>query len=496
MNIIEALEDPRFFKPLFRDPRTWKAWRVFLRALFALPIRAGADLELFRKSTGLDSPPHVPARTAFAICGRRSGKSFISSLIAAYLAVFRDWRPYLAAGERGYIFIIATDLAQAAVIKRYISGIFAASPALRRMIALETKEELKLKNAVTIAVKTASFRAVRGYTVLAAVLEELAFWRSEESANPDREIIRALSPALATVPESLLIGISTPYSKLGVLYEAYKSNFGKADAGALVWLAPSTVMNPTIDPAEVERALKEDEAAARAEWLAEWRADLESFVSGEVLDAVIIPGRFELPKAARVRYQAAIDPSGGRRDAFGLAIAHRDDGTGRVVLDVLRGKYPPFRPEAVVKEYADLLKAYEVREVESDKYGGEWIVEAFSKHGIKVVPAEVTASEAYLELLPAFMSGTVELLDNKLLRGQLIGLERKVRPAGRDLVTHYAGGHDDIANAAALALLRAAKKAKAGYYIGFSQKDGTAIFGIDEGSGFDSPEAWQRKSKL
>ena len=37
----------------------------------------------------------------------------------------------------------------------------------------------------SIEVHTASFRTVRGYTVCAALLDEIAFWRSEESANPD-----------------------------------------------------------------------------------------------------------------------------------------------------------------------------------------------------------------------------------------------------------------------------------------------------------------------
>jgi hypothetical protein len=32
---------------------------------------------------------------------------------------------------------------------------------------------------------------IRGYTVVAAILDEVAFWRSGESANPDTEIIDA-----------------------------------------------------------------------------------------------------------------------------------------------------------------------------------------------------------------------------------------------------------------------------------------------------------------
>jgi hypothetical protein len=37
MNILEALHDPSLFRPHFRGP-SWTAWRVFLAALFALPV--------------------------------------------------------------------------------------------------------------------------------------------------------------------------------------------------------------------------------------------------------------------------------------------------------------------------------------------------------------------------------------------------------------------------------------------------------------------------
>src|SRR5262249_37446040 len=46
---------------------------------------------------------------------------------------------------------------------------------------------------------------------------------------------------------------------------------------------------------DLAEALARDEAAARAEWLAEWRRDVDAFVAREVLDACIVPKRQELP---------------------------------------------------------------------------------------------------------------------------------------------------------------------------------------------------------
>ena len=469
MDIIQAIESPLVFRPLFKDLGTWRAWLVYLTGLTGRPFKTEEDRSLWEGCTGLRSTLPKLARESFVICGRRSGKSFISAIVASYLAAFRDWRPYLSAGERGWIFVIATDKAQAGIIKAYISGIFHRVPTLKKMIQRETIEALELRCGVSIAVKTASFRSLRGYTVLCAILEEMAFYRSEDSANPDKEILAALRPALATIPQSLLIGISTPYSKAGVLFDMFRTYFGKP-GGPCIWKAPTSVMNPTIDRGLIARALAEDPQAASAEWEAEWRADIEAFISQELVEAVTVTGRFELPRIGGVRYHAFADPSGGRQDSFTLGVAHVER-NGKVVLDVLRERRPPFQPSGVVAEFSDLLKSYGVTEVTSDRYAAEWVAEAFRVVGIDVRPSEQSASELYLELLPLIANGTAELLDSKRLAAQLCGLERRVRAGGKDLVTHYAGGHDDCAVSCAGVLTLASKSLIAGGFLGVLEHD-------------------------
>lgn len=454
MNIVQAIRDRNLFGSLFKDPKSWHSWTVYLSFLFGLPIDA-EDLDLIRRCSGLISPPAERVRESYVICGRRSGKSFISAIIAVYLAVFKDWKPYLSPGERGWIFIIANDKAQAGIIKKYISGILHENRLLRAKIQNETKEEIELAGGVGIAVRTCSYRTLRGYTLLAAILEEMAFYRSEDSANPDREILAAVRPALATIPESVLLGISTPYSRTGVLWEMFKNHFGKP-GGPLIWTAPTRTMNPTIDAGLIEAALIEDPQAARAEWEAVWRDDITAFISADVVEAVTIPGRIELPKVSGTHYFGFIDPSGGRQDSFTLGISHRE-AEGRIILDVLRERRPPFQPKAVVSEFADTLKAYDISAVEADKYAGEWVPEAFREQGISVRPCAMTASEIYLNFLPMISNRSVELLDIKRLHSQLIGLERRTRGGGKDLITHYPGGHDDAANSCAGACVLAEK---------------------------------------
>ena len=63
----------------------------------------------------------------------------------------------------------------------------------------------------------------------------------------------------------------------------------------LVWRAPSAQMNPTIDLGVIARAHADDSAAARAEWDAEFRPDLESYVTPEIVAACTVPDRIVLP---------------------------------------------------------------------------------------------------------------------------------------------------------------------------------------------------------
>jgi hypothetical protein len=52
-------------------------------------------------------------------------------------------------------------------------------------------------------------------------LDEIAMWRDETSAAPDREVYRAVVPSLMTT-SGLLVAISTPYRKVGLLYQKWR----------------------------------------------------------------------------------------------------------------------------------------------------------------------------------------------------------------------------------------------------------------------------------
>ena len=446
MDIIQAKADPNLFKPLFRDLTTWESWDVFLKALFGLSM-GEPELDLYRAATGREAAPGRPFGESWVVAGRRSGKSFMAALIACYLACFKDYRPHLAPGERAVILIVAADRSQAQVVFRYVKGFLSETPMLARMVERERAETIDLTTRVTISVATCSYRSIRGFTAAAVVADEISFWRDEYSSNPAEEVLRAVRPALATLPGSLLLCISSPYAQSGPLWEAFRRHHGR-DSDVLVWRADTLTMNPTISREIIDRDMAEDPEAARSEWGAEFRTDLESFLPVEAIEAVTIPGRYELPCQSRTVYTAFADVSGGRLDAAALGIAHRE-GDGRVILDAARRWPAPHNPQAVIGEMVEVLGAYNVRRVTGDKYAGAWPEKEFLEHGVRYEAAAKDKSSLYLEFLPLVMGARVELLDNPTLFHELRALERRTRVAGRDLVNHPPKGSDDLANAVA-----------------------------------------------
>ena len=463
MNILEATSDPNVFGQHFRAD-TWGAWRSFLAALFALPMTP-EQLAIFQKCTGRAAPSTTPLQEAWLCIGRRGGKSFVLAVIAVFLACFRDWRQYLGPGERATVMIVAADRRQSRVIMRYCRGLLKAVPMLARVIESETRESIDLSNQITIEVHTASFRSTRGYSIVAALLDELAFWHGEESTDPDSEVINAIKPSMATIPGAILLCASSPYARRGALWDAHRKHYGKDGDPILVWQADTRTMNASVPQALIDQHLADDPARAGAEWLALFRTDVEGFVSREVVEACVTPFERERPPLPGIFYRAFADPSGGSADSFALAVAHVDG--ERVVLDAVREIRPPFAPTVAVAELVQLLKTYHVSSISGDRYAGEWPVEAFAKHDIRYQAAAAPKSTLYINFLPLLNSGRVDLLDNPRLVAQLVGLERHTARSGREAVDHAVGAHDDVANAVA----------------------GAAALAIDMG-GYDTSYAW------
>ena len=419
-------------------------------------VLADAEFEIFCTVTGRVEPPATPVTELWLLLGRRSGKSIVAALLAVYAACVRQYD--LAPGETPTVGVFASDRRQARVVKRYISGLLHAAPPLRELVATETADRIELTTGVNIEILTSSHRVSRGYTYVAAICDEMAFWRSEDSADPDREVLNALRPGMATVAGAMLVVLSSVYSRRGETWRVFQRHHGQDGDPVLVVKGPTRAFNPTIPQEVIDAAYADDPLAAAAEWGSEFRTDVESFVRVETIDAVTVAGRYELPPISGVAYTAFLDAAGGSgRDSMTMSIAHVQGDVA--VLDLIREVRPPFSPETVTAEFADGIKRFGLDVATADRFAGDWPRERFAKRGVTVIACDRSKSELYVELLPRLNSGKVELLDTERLRQQLLGLERKTGRTGKDSVDHTPGGHDDIINAVAGAVVLAAREA-------------------------------------
>jgi hypothetical protein len=312
------------------------------------------ELTIFQKFTGRTAPPPQRIDEFWCAIGRRGGKSRAMSALAVYLAGLCDYKDKLVRGEKGVVLLLAPDMRQAKVSLDYAAGVLESTPIMRQLLGARTADTLTLTNGISLEVRSASFRRIRGVTCVAVLADECAFWMSDDSANPDVEILNAARPALATT-QGPLIAISSPYARRGALWETYKRHYGpNGDPAILVAQGATRDLNPDLPQSIIDRAMDRDAAAASAEYLAQFRTDVEAFITREAVEACTSPGVFERPPDRKHSYVGFVDPSGGSSDAMTLAIAHTEGKTQ--ILDVVRERKPPFSPEAVVEEYAALLR--------------------------------------------------------------------------------------------------------------------------------------------
>ena len=254
----------------------------------------------------------------------------------------------------------------------------------------------------------------------------------------------------------MLLCASSPYARRGELWRAYQEHYGK-DGAPLVWQADTRTMNPSVPQSFIDEEMQRDPASAAAEYGAQFRTDVESYIPLEAVRACIETGVRERLPLRQWRYVAFTDPSGGSADSMTLAVAHKEGDTA--ILDLLREVRPPFSPEAVVEEFADVLRRYRLTKVYGDRYAGEWCREVF-------LPARAELRDRR-EAQVRPVSGPVAA--HQFPRRRSAGERAPCgcsscswsvgRRAAGGTIDHPSGGHDDVANAAAGALVTAAKAA-------------------------------------
>jgi hypothetical protein len=462
-NIIDAMDGP--FADWFAG-QSWARWRAILKAAYALPM-TDAEIDLFREVAERE-PPSKRVRELWVVGGRRGAKSAISSLVVAFASTQFDGRrrqiggitlPALRRGERATALCFGVDRDTARIVLRYVQSYFSDIPELKPMVTRETRDGFELANGVDILIGTTDFRSVRGRAVLCCVMDEVAFFKDENSASPDTELYNAVTPGMLTLKDqAMLVAISTPHKKSGLLWNKFSESFGKDDSNVLVVKATTLQLNPTVDAETIAAEIAANPELKKAEYLCEWRTDISSFIGSEIYDAAVVRGRTVISPPEAAQCVGFVDVSGGVSDSHTCAVAF-PDGTAAVLAAVRELKTSD--TDAVVAEFATLLRSYGVSQARADRYGAQWVVDAFKRQGIELIKSPYTRSEIYGNFSPMLNSGQVRLLDNKRLRSQVLALERRtIRGTGRDQIDHPRAGEDDLANSAAGACVMAARPQK------------------------------------
>jgi hypothetical protein len=429
----EFLTDPDLAGPIMPGA-SWYGWRVLLIAAAGEAL-TDDERDEFKRLTGREREPLRLCRELMAV-------------FAVWLACLCDHRGTLAPGEVGVLLLVSRDQRVSRMLVDRIEGIMQASEPLSSMISNRTAESIELINHLRIEVRPASYLTLRGPTYIAVLADEIAFWHTAvDYANPDVEILAAARPGLLTTGGPLLM-ISSAYAKSGELYDSYKRYFGsQGPDDILVAYGTSRDLNPSLDQAEIDRALEKDPVRNRAEYLSEWRSDVEGLIPRELVE-LCVGDYYELPPVRGVAYHCFVDAATGvpDGDSYAMAISHKAG--DKIIIDALREVQPPFSPAAVISNVLlPLCRTYNNYRVVGDNYAGEFAQALVRGGGFNYELAKKNKSQLYVDpLLPLLNSQQITLPRDLRAVNQIASLERSALRSGREHIDHPVHGKDDVAN--------------------------------------------------
>jgi hypothetical protein len=177
------------------------AQETLLRSIYGMPLTP-AQLDLFTLCTGRQNYPGVNFQEATILAGARSGKdSRVACPVCSYEAVFGAHERHLERGERCVIPLVAPGGLGTRIAFGYIKSHFLDSPYLRDLLEDEPlQNEIRLRNRVSIMCFSCTKSALRGWSIPAGILDELAFFKVEGSADSDSEVLASIRRGMIAFP--------------------------------------------------------------------------------------------------------------------------------------------------------------------------------------------------------------------------------------------------------------------------------------------------------
>ncbi len=421
----------------------------------------------------------------WGVIGRRAAKtSALQSFILAYEAALGGHEEYLGAKQNGLIYLVAQKLELAQQSMLFIDAMLESTSLLEGQVANRLGGEIQLKNNMLIRPSAATIKSSRGFAIPAIGFDEASFWyKDAESANPDYEVERAASWAMVQFPHRKKIGISSVWSKQGLIWDNYQAGTNgcklqdeskreEHQRKLVVFGTTASFENPVVTRESLQKEKLRDSEAFDRESLSIFPDSVSGFFSRELVEKAAKKGQgisqrspVDWSKSQILpTYVAAMDPA-FRRDSFGFCIGHKDV-QGNIVLDVLK-KWTPTKgqklnPTAILATINDLCTEYKVDMVYTDQYQLESLQQLGYNLGLAIVGEDFTGKSK------AKIFGSVQSLVNQQklvlldpaihtedsameeLIEQLIHLEKTQGALGNIRISAPQGKHDDMAACLAL----------------------------------------------
>lgn len=412
----------------------------------------GPDRELAKQLFGdVATVPPDCLGVIYAVCGARAGKSRVFGTRLLHLALTVPLTT-LGPGETAMGFAVAPAIREARQVLGYARG----AAEVLGVLTDSARDSIRIRRtdgkSVEICAVPAN-SALRGKSLVGAVLDEFAFFRDENFHVNDVEVYRAISPRILQGGQMLVP--STPWAEAGLLHKAWKENFGKPST-ALVAHAPTSVLRDDEHTrAYIARERKNDAQNAAREFDAEFMgADASAFFDPRAIEAAI-DDSLTMPVA--LMGGAIVAPGADfafRTDSSALCIVQRDTDEYMLseIVELTPGK-KALVPSVVVKTFGGVAARYCAKYLVADGHYEEAIREHLFEEGVGLVRAPEGATgkaDAYQVCRMVLHNGLLRIPRHDRLIHQL--REVRVRPTSGGGVSIESprwrtGGHGDLVSA-------------------------------------------------
>jgi len=406
--------------------------------------------------------------------GRRSGKTLISSCVAAYetykLIMKGDPQHYYGLPPSNVIQIIsvATDKDQAGLLYNEVSGHFQQCSFFKPYQANFTQSMAKFQTPADIArygsyeddqtakanikvtFKSSIAKGLRGAGNIVVIMDEMAFFVDDGTSSAEA-IYQALGPSTSAFTpkdpndtskpikddsEGRIIDISSPMGRQGLFYKNFQLGMtgGVAAKNMLCIQAPTWEVNPTVPAGEFEKNYAKDPVAFFTEFGAVFSDRTRGWIeSEEDLMACVDPKARPVQNAPSRRPHFLGLDFALKGDGTAVAIGHIESRGGRNVIvtdlvDQIKAGEGRFMDREVL-EFDDVVewvytlsKRFYITAGMFDHWAGLVFQQALEKKGLRQIKSQhmtdVLGSEIYRNFKDVMYNEGVVLYDYPIQDGE------------------------------------------------------------------------------